>query len=414
MKKILRIIGTAVRELIWVAIAVAVVFGGFQGFRYLKENREVVTPAPVERPIALVETVSISAMQGPLEIRGEGFVRPFRQANLAPQTGGQIVELHPAIINRGSFKKGDILARLDDSQQRAALRQADANVTSMQARVNLNTLQLDRTEKLMARGATTQQALDQITSARAELLADLASVQAAQQSAKVFVDQKTVRAPFDGAVLSRTAEIGTVLNGGQAIAEIFTQERMEIEVSIREADAALIPGLFDGRSAPARVNMTFAGRALEWDAHVSRVAPALDPQTRTLSVTVELENVNAPRQLDVDALASGNAPALINAFANVTIEGEQLDGIYAVPSTSVRGGSDIWAFAPTSGDAGTLNVLQVDVVHVDGETSYVRPAKSDGALKLITTALPAAREDLPLRDVAQVQHAALSNVNPTE
>jgi multidrug efflux pump subunit AcrA (membrane-fusion protein) len=121
-------------------------------------------------------------------------------------------------------------------------------------------------------------------------------------------------------VLSKNLDIGSVVKGGQTIAEIFTEDRMEIDVPVREADAALIPGLFEGASPNATVSVRFAGQSFEWDAEVTRVAPTLNQRTRTLTVTVELIDITGARATGSSILASCAQPALINYFANVVIQ----------------------------------------------------------------------------------------------
>ena len=164
LKNILGYVGVGLRELFWVVIAGAVIFGGIAGFRYLGENREVVEVEPVSRPITLVKTLDLNPINAPLPIRGEGFVQPFRLASLASQVGGQIIKLHPAITERGVFKMGDILVRLDDSAERASLTQTIANIEGTQARLDLNALLLERAEALRASGITSQASLDQLRS----------------------------------------------------------------------------------------------------------------------------------------------------------------------------------------------------------------------------------------------------------
>ena len=107
MKNILGYIGVGLRELFWVVVAGAVIFGGITGFKYLGENREIVEAEPAPRPITLVETIELKTFNAPLPIRGEGFIQPFRIASLAGQVGGQVIKLHPAITERGVFKQGD-------------------------------------------------------------------------------------------------------------------------------------------------------------------------------------------------------------------------------------------------------------------------------------------------------------------
>ena len=414
MKKIIGYLGVGLRELFWIAVAVAVVFGGITGFRYLGENREVIEPTVVERPTTLVETAEIFLIDSPLPIRGEGFMQPHRSANLASQVGGQVIELHPAITERGAFKQGEVLVRLDDSAERATLTQTQANIDGTRARLDLNQILLERTEKLRSSGSASQASLDQVRSTQQELSASLNSLIAAQNVAEVSLGRKIVAAPFDGAVLSKNLDIGSVVNGGQAIAEIFTEDRMEIDVPVREADAALIPGLFEGASPSATVSVRFAGQSFEWDAEVTRVAPTLDQRTRTLTVTVELIDITGARATGSSILASGAPPALINSFANVVIEGPQPDATYAVPSTALRGGSELWLLPPSEGDGGTLKIVPATLVHVDNETSYVTSASIPKNARLITTALSTPQEGMKLRDVAAERTTSVQAANTSD
>ena len=414
MKKIIGYLGVGLRELFWIAVAVAVVFGGITGFRYLGENREVIEPTVVERPTTLVETAEIFLINSPLPIRGEGFMQPHRSANLASQVGGQVIELHPAITERGVFKQGEVLVRLDDSAERATLTQTQANIDGTRARLDLNQILLERTEKLRSSGSASQASLDQVRSTQQELSASLNSLIAAQNVAEVSLGRKIVAAPFDGAVLSKNLDIGSVVNGGQAIAEIFTEDRMEIDVPVREADAALIPGLFEGASPSATVSVRFAGQSFEWDAEVTRVAPTLDQRTRTLTVTVELIDISGARATGSSILASGAPPALINSFANVVIEGPQPSATYAVPSTALRGGSELWLLTPSEGDGGTLKIVPATLVHVDNETSYVTSASIPEGARLITTALSTPQEGMKLRDVAAENTTSAQAANTSD
>ena len=71
MRKLLAITQWVVKEAFWLAVAGGLIFGGWYGFQYLGENRVVTEAAPVERPVALVETVSLDPLDGALPIRGE-------------------------------------------------------------------------------------------------------------------------------------------------------------------------------------------------------------------------------------------------------------------------------------------------------------------------------------------------------
>ena len=404
MKKVVALLGRVMSEVFWIAVAVALVFGGIVGYRYLGENREVVEAQPVQRPVALVETAQLARLDGPLPIRGEGFVTPLRQLSLSSQVSGRVTEIHPAIVGRGRFSEGEVLVRLNDSAQLAALDQAKANIAATEARLVQNTLDLERTQSLVGSGAATQKQLDDLRSSRDELTANLDGFKAALVSAEIALADRIIQAPFDGAVLSKSVEVGDVVSPGQGLAEIFTEDALEIDVPVRQVDAALIPGLFLSGAASAKVDIPFADYVFRWNASVSRVEQQIDRVTRTLTVTLrldELENVEG-QTVDGQTLASGAPPALINAYATVVIDGIEPENTYRIPSTALRSGRNLWVY-----DDGALSIAEVEPVHVDGEITYVRAPDLPDDSQVIVSALAAPIPGMPLRAVGETMQAAL-------
>ncbi|MEL6689270.1 MAG: efflux RND transporter periplasmic adaptor subunit [Pseudomonadota bacterium] len=390
--KVVRLVGRAIRELFWLGVAAAIIAGGFFGFQYLGENREVVEAEPAERPITLVETANFVPITGPLPIRGEGFVEPFRTVAVSAPTGGRIVTLHPAITDRGRFSEGDVLVEIEASAERAQIEQSRASIAATEARLDLIETQLSRAENLRERNAVSQATVDDLLGQRDEVRANLQGQRAQLVSAEIALENKIVRAPFDGGVQTKDAEIGNVVAGGAPIAQIYTNDRMEVSIAIRESDAALIPGLFERGTAPATVAINFAGVEKTWTAELKRIDPALDPRTRTLTVTVAL----LERQEAEVVLASGAPPALINAYARVVVEGIKPEDTYGIPSTALRnGGGEIWLYRD-----GQLAFHPAERVHVDGETSYVRITDLELGDRLIVTPLAAPQPGEALRDIA--------------
>ncbi len=403
---ILRTAAILAREAFWLLVAIAIIGGGIFGFRYLGENREVVEAQPIERPVALVETSALTPHEGPLPIRGEGFVLPFRQVAVSAQASGLVTEVHPAIVNRGSFTQGDLLVQIDDRAQQTTLTQTNANIAASEARLRQLQDDLERTEALFQRQVATQTQVDQLQSQITELEANLDGLSAARAAAEIAIEDRRILAPFDGAILSKSVEVGDVVNPGQVLAEAFTPEELEVDIAIRQADAALIPGLFDGAAPQARIDIPFADFVFQWSGSIARVEPQLDRATRTLTAAVRLKELIGVAGTGAEAdLASGAPPALINAFANVVIEGAERENVYRVPSVAVRGGDALWL---NEGDA--LRIIPARRVHVDGEWSFVEIADPPEDAAVILTALAAPVPGMALRDVGgAADQAALSS-----
>ncbi|MEM7721369.1 MAG: efflux RND transporter periplasmic adaptor subunit [Pseudomonadota bacterium] len=405
MRKVLGLAVKIVREAFWVAVAVAIVAGGILGFRYLGENRDVVEAEPAPRPIALVETVALEQLDGTLPIRGEGFVQPLRQLSLSSQVSGRVTYVHPSIFERGQFDAGTVLVRLDDRAAAASLEQADANIAATQARIEQNAQDVDRVQQLVESGVASRTQLNDLLSARDELAANLSGFMAARRSAEIAQQDRTIIAPFDGAVLSENVEVGDVVSPGQELAAIFTQSAFEVTVPVRQADAALIPGLFEGAAPLATVDVPFADYTFRWQGRVTRIQPELDAVTRTLLVAVRLEQLADVEGASVSGrtIASGAPPALINAYAQVTIDGMAAEGAFRIPSTAMRPGGEVWVY-----EDGTLTMAEAEAIHVDGEDTYIASDALSPGARVVTSELSAPVAGMALRDARVSQQAALT------
>lgn len=390
---------SVLKDAFWLIVAIGLVLGGVLGFRQLGAMRDPVTAAPVERPVSLVDTAPLLAFDGPLPIRGEGFITPAREVALAAQVSGRIIDLHPALDARGRFAKDAVLVRLDDRSARASLEQTRANIASTQAKLDLNATQLARAATLRERGVIAQDQLDQLESQKAELAATLDSLQAAEVSAEIALGYTEIRAPFDGAVLDKSADLGAVVSPGQAIATLYTADALEVTIPVSQTDAAKIPGLFDGGAATAAVRADFADRNLVWDAQVVRVGGALDNKTRTLDVTLRL--TGAARLADGSVPASGTPAGLVNTYAEAVIDGIKAEGVHVIPSTAYHDGDRVYLYLDDA-----LVIIAAERLHVDGENSFVRLAEVPEGAELITSPLDTVVAGMPLRRAGSTLAAA--------
>jgi len=400
-------------DVLWALLAVAILAGGIVGFRILGALREPVAAVPVVRTVPVVEVAPFEPHEGPVPVAGEGFITPVRKATLASEAPGRIVELSTGLLARGDVRAGEVLARIDNRSARAALTRARSDIDSTRARLNLNATQLARTESLRRRGMVSQDELDRALAQESELTAALASLQSARESAEIALQATRVLAPFDGRVLERSVEVGDVIGAGQTIALVFTPDRLEVTVPLEEAAAALIPGLFEGEKASARVSTRFAGRERVFGARIERVGSSLAARTRTLDVTVALLDPSGGKA-DENSPPAGAAPALVNAWADVIIDGQAPGTVHAVASSLVREGDTLWLMADER-----LKIVPIRVLRIEQGINYVTLTEQvpDGA-QLVTSLLPAPVDGMPVRlaeplpDASPVDGATLSFSNP--
>jgi HlyD family secretion protein len=211
------------------------------------------------RPL-LVQTVIAStsgsaAVVPSAVLQATGYVVARRRATVSTQITGKLTEV---LFEAGdAVKAGQVLARLDDGAQRAALNSARAQVLFNEAQVAQGEAQLiqarsdsQRQQELVVSGMTTKQAAEQsrtkLLAAEAALDAYRHNVEASKEQyelAKVNFNHTVLRAPFAGIVTERAAQVGEIVSplsagGGftrTGVGTIVDMDSLEIEVDVNEA-----------------------------------------------------------------------------------------------------------------------------------------------------------------------------------
>jgi HlyD family secretion protein len=208
-----------------------------------------------QKPVVEVITASkADAGERQSLLNASGYVTPRRRATIAAKITGRVTGV---FFDEGTHvKQGQLLATLDDSDVRRALESAKADRDSANAAiadyvVQLKNakIQLGRAEQLQKAGVQTQENLDNASMAADSLTAKiaLASQQVVGSEARISeaqqaVDNTVIRAPFEGIVVSKDAQVGEMVSpisagGGftrTGIATIVDMNSNEIEVDVNE------------------------------------------------------------------------------------------------------------------------------------------------------------------------------------
>jgi RND family efflux transporter MFP subunit len=243
-------------------------------------------------------------------LNASGYVTARRRATVSSKVTGKVLEV---FVEEGKpVHKGQVLARLDDSQMRAALAVAEAQLATArrgaaedEARLNEAQLTLARREQLVKEQVISKAELD---SARAEVDSLKARIAVAEQQIKVsesLVNQRRtdladmeVRAPFDGVAISKDAQPGEMISpvsagGGftrTGVATIVDMTSLEIEVDVNES---YINRVRSGMPIEAVLDAYPDWRI---PAHVIATIPSADRQKATVKVRIGFEQLD-PRIL---------------------------------------------------------------------------------------------------------------------
>jgi RND family efflux transporter MFP subunit len=255
-----------------------------------------------QKPVVEVAVVQKPTGSGGREalLNASGYVTPRRRATIAAKITGRVTGV---FFDEGTHvREGQLLDTLDDSDVKKALDAAKADRDSAQAaiadfQVQLRNAQiaLRRADQLQKAGVQTQEQLDNASTAADSLQAkiDLAKAQVAASQARIqeaqqSVDNCTIRAPFDGIVVSKDAQVGEMVSpvsagGGftrTGIATIVDMNSNEIEVDVSESYIARVQ---NGQPVTAILD---AYPDWEIPSRVRTVIPTADRQKATVKVRI--------------------------------------------------------------------------------------------------------------------------------
>jgi RND family efflux transporter MFP subunit len=264
-----------------------------------------------------VETATVTSVypsQSYTLLNATGYVVPQRKAAVASKGQGRVEWL--GVLEGTPVKEGQIIARLESNDVAASLAQAQAQVKVARANLELQRAELKNAEVDLARykilapqGAipATQYdaALARYDKARASINSDEAAIVSAQanaQAAQVAVDQTVIRAPFDGVVLEKHANVGdnitpfsSASDSKGAVVTIADMKTLEVEADVAESNISRI-----AVEQPCEIQLDalpdvrFAGR-------VSRIVPTVDRSKATVLVKVRFVERDARVLPDMSA-----------------------------------------------------------------------------------------------------------------
>lgn len=240
-----------------------------------------------ERPPPLVAVARVSVRDVEESIRAPVDLRPLLQADVGAKTLGY---LDAVLVERGdAVKKGQLLALVRPSDlpdqlsaARSAAAQADAAVAM--ARANL-----DRARALEPAGRVSRQELQQAETALASAEATRSAARSQVGGLATRLGETRITSPLDGVVSARRLDQGALVGPGANTTPILTVDQIQVMrlfVSVNEND---VHRLKIGQRAHVDIDALPGHR---FEGHVVRLAPSLDPATRTLDAEVQLPNAS--------------------------------------------------------------------------------------------------------------------------
>lgn len=336
-----------------------------------------------EAPPPLVAVIRPAAASTVLRVAATGSVDVRNRVALIPQVGGRVVSLSPALRPGGTFTAGEELLTIERRDFELAYDQARAEIATAQSNLMLQQAQSNaaRANYALLHPGEAVPALVARIPQIAQAKAQLAAASARADIAALDLARTSFSLPFAGHVAESSAEIGQVLNRGQAFGQAFAEDAVEVTVPIPPDDLkSLAP------AAGRRATVRYGEGALP--ASVERVSPELDARSRFATLYLKF---------DADA-----DPPPPGTFVDVEIEGPALANTFLLPDAAEQVNGSVWVVA-----GGILKRVTPRTLARSTEGWLV--AAFDAADGVVLGAVPGAYDELVVQTAPAVADLAVGS-----
>ncbi len=308
---------------------VAIVGGTIFVSNYMRANQPPRVQVETNIFVPFVQTETVRLSERRFVRQATGSIEPSVEVAITPEVSGVIRTVRPGLGAGAMFEAGELLFQLDRQDLEIALAQAEANLATALASLDIERAQAENAIRewesfgegeisdLAARGPQIRSAEAQVAQARASL-----------ETARLNLSRSGYSLPFDGRIIDSSLAPGQRVTAGQSYGTVYGFDQIEISVSFGQADLVPFPQLI---GTPATLSATLLGQDVQFAGIVSRVAGEVNRTTRLATLIITSE----PREDLRDLLLPGG-------FVNVTLEGPVVAETVEVPNAALQDDDRVW------------------------------------------------------------------------
>ncbi len=382
--------------------------------------------APSRRAAPVVKAMTLRLEDYSPSFSFYGRIVASRQVDLQLPVTGRLVEVSAALREGEAFRRGELLARVDDFDYRTALEEARAALEETRAKMDETRAQIDqeqgavenareqlslaesdlaRMRKLAASGTASAKAHENarltVAQRRLTLLQKQAALRMARARLKQLQAQFKARelalsrarreladtrlvAPFDGRILSAAAAKGQYVTPSTKLATAIADGDLEVRFSISEDRYGdLVAAGGDVVGLPVRVIWKSGQARLEMTGRITRIAPRVDDESGAVIAFAGLDDA-----------ARGGA-LRIGSFVDVALAGAPLKGVARLPEGALHDGGVIYRV-----EDGRLVPLKVrPVLWEKGQVLVSGPLRA--GMRVLASHLPNVKPGMRVKVAAQ-------------
>jgi RND family efflux transporter MFP subunit len=242
--------------------------------------------------VRLTPATMVSPGQSGAVLVASGYIVAQRKAAVASKGTGRLVYL--GVVEGDRVRRGQVIARLEDADVRAQLAQARANLQLSQADLHNVERSLARVRALRDSDYISSSGVDSAEARYLQVKSGIAVAQAMVEGAEVALENTVIRAPFDGTVLTKNADVGEVVAplaasafSKSAVVTIADLRSLQVEADVSESN---LEGVTVGQRCEIVLD---AYPDQRYPGYVAMIVPTADRAKATVQVKVAFRSYDA-------------------------------------------------------------------------------------------------------------------------
>lgn len=362
----------------------SVIFGITAAFAFCISAITFGAPARADsRNVVPVAVMKVAASDYQPRLTLSGAIAARSLVNTSFRLGGQVVERKTEIGQH--VDKGELIARIDDAEQQANLRVAQASKDAAQAQLVQADANFKRQKALLAQGFTTRSTYDQANQTLQTAQSALSSAESQLSDARDQLSYTELRAPVSGVVTARNIEAGQVIQAAQTAFSIAEDGPRDAVFDVQET---LVNHAKDGMGVTIAL---LSDASIVAEGQIREISPVVDAQTGTVRVKVGI--AKTPPQMALGATVTGT----------VHMDSRQVIVLPWSAMTSDAGRPAVWRVAD---DTHVTTLVPITVLSYEKERVIVDGGLNDGEL-IVTKGAQMLRSGEPT-EIMQTQEGAVA------
>ncbi|MEG3765390.1 efflux RND transporter periplasmic adaptor subunit [Alteromonas sp. 14N.309.X.WAT.G.H12] len=325
-------------------------------------------------------------------VTGYGEVSPRFELTLSTLVSGQIQSLDDNFVTGARFSKGASLAKIDDTDYRQAVAEAQADLEDAKVALEEERLQGQQAMLEWQRSGLDGEPDSELVLRGPQLKAaeaTLAEAERALEQAKRDLLFTEISVPFNSVVISRSVQPGSFVQSGDDVASLYSTDVAEIAIPLSASQWKNLKSPDSLAQSPWSVTLWDMDKRHSWDGVVRRIEQHLDTDSRQRNAIVE-----------VDKPLDQSAPLYFGTYVTATIDGRMLNNIWQIPSSAISQKLEVWFVR----DDNTLDKFTPDVLFMNNGFAYISPVADMDDAKIVVRPLNGYLVNMVVKPVEESTH----------